>query len=134
MLEIFDHIQNTFSILFMLSLTVTSMVAQTVKCLPTMPETRVQSLGREDILEKRMATHSSVLASSPPLKTRTQLRPTTQKLASCDGLRRSVAERSYPLPKVRGSDREFQAWTAQEWPRGATPHSRSGGAVVRNYP
>ena len=66
MLEIFDHIQNTFSILFMLSLTVTSMVAQTVKCLPTMPETRVQSLGREDILEKRMATHSSVLASSPP--------------------------------------------------------------------
>ena len=104
MLEIFDHIQNTFSILFMLSLTVTSMVAQTVKCLPTMPETRVQSLGREDILEKRMATHSSVLASSPPLKTRTQLRPTTQKLASCDGLRRSVAERSYPLPKVRGGD------------------------------
>ena len=30
--------------------------------LPTMRETRVQSLGREDPLEKEMATHSSVLA------------------------------------------------------------------------
>ena len=36
-------------------------VAQTVKLLPTMRETRVQSLGRED-LEKAVATHSSVLA------------------------------------------------------------------------
>ena len=39
-----------------------SLVAQTVKCLPTMWETRVQSLGREDSLEKEMATHSSILA------------------------------------------------------------------------
>ena len=102
MLEIFDYIQTTFSILFTLSLTVTSTVAQTVKRLPTMPETWVQSLGREDLLQKRMATHSSILASSPALKTQTQLRPTTQKPTSCDGPCRSVAERSYPLPKVRG--------------------------------
>ena len=40
----------------------TSLVAQTVKRLPTMQETRVQSLGREDLLEKEMATHSSILA------------------------------------------------------------------------
>ena len=33
-----------------------------VKHLPTMWETRVQSLGREDLLEKEMATHSSILA------------------------------------------------------------------------
>ena len=33
-----------------------------VKCLPTMWETRVQSLGREDPLEKERTTHSSVLA------------------------------------------------------------------------
>ena len=39
----------------------TSLVAQTVKRLPTMRETRVQSLGREDLLEKEMATHSSIL-------------------------------------------------------------------------
>ena len=37
-------------------------MAQTVKHLPTMPETRVQSLGSEDLLEKEMATHSSILA------------------------------------------------------------------------
>ena len=39
-----------------------SLVAQMVKRLPTMRETRVQSLGREDLLEKEMATHSSILA------------------------------------------------------------------------
>ena len=37
-------------------------MAQTVKRLSTMRETRVQSLGREDPLEKEMATHSSTLA------------------------------------------------------------------------
>ena len=40
-----------------------SLVAQTVKSLPTMQETRVWSLGQEDYLEKEMATHSSILAS-----------------------------------------------------------------------
>ena len=35
----------------------TSLVAQTVKRLPTMQKTQVQSLGREDLLEKEMATH-----------------------------------------------------------------------------
>ena len=38
------------------------LVAQTVEHLPTMRETRVQSLGQEDLLEKEMATHSSILA------------------------------------------------------------------------
>ena len=33
-----------------------------VKCLPAMQETWVKSLGREDLLEKEMATHSSILA------------------------------------------------------------------------
>ena len=37
-------------------------MAQTVKNLPAMQEIRVQSLGREDPLEKGMATHSSTLA------------------------------------------------------------------------
>ena len=39
-----------------------SLVAQTVKRLPAMQETWVQSLGQEDPLEKEMATHSSILA------------------------------------------------------------------------
>ena len=43
-----------------------SLVAQTVKRLPTMRETRIQSLGREDPLEKEMATHSSTLAWKIP--------------------------------------------------------------------
>ena len=43
-----------------------SLVAQTVKHLPTMRETQVQSLGREDPLEKEMATHSSILAWKIP--------------------------------------------------------------------
>ena len=38
-----------------------SLVAQTVKNLPTMWETQVRSLGQEDPLKKEMATHSSVL-------------------------------------------------------------------------
>ena len=41
--------------------TLTSLVAQTVKHLPTMWETQVQSLGREDLLEKEMETHSCIL-------------------------------------------------------------------------
>ena len=41
-------------------------MAQTVKHLSTMRETRVQSLGREDLLEKEMATHSGVLAWKIP--------------------------------------------------------------------
>ena len=39
-----------------------SLVAQMVKYLPAMWETQVWSLGREDLLEKGMATHSSILA------------------------------------------------------------------------
>ena len=43
-----------------------SLVAQMVKCLPAMRETRVRSLGQEDPLEKEMATHSSILAWKIP--------------------------------------------------------------------
>ena len=74
-------------------------------------------------------------------------------LSGCDRPRRRMAVRSYPSPKVRGSNPEGQAATAPEWrprratplPRsggcagaggmtGATPRSRSGGAAVRRYP
>ena len=41
-------------------------MAQMVKHLPTMRETRVQSLGQEDPLKKEMATHSSTLAWKIP--------------------------------------------------------------------
>ena len=38
------------------------------------------------------------------------------------------------MSEVRGSGRECQAAMAQEWPRGATPHPRSGAAAERSYP
>ena len=43
-----------------------SLVAQTVKCLPAIWETQVQSLGQEDPLEKEVATHSSIHAWKIP--------------------------------------------------------------------
>ena len=43
-----------------------SLVAQTVKSLPAMCQTWVQSLGWEDPLEKKMTTHSSILAWKIP--------------------------------------------------------------------
>ena len=41
-------------------------MTQTVKSLPAMQETQVQSLGREDVLENEVATHSSILAWEIP--------------------------------------------------------------------
>ena len=41
-------------------------MAQTVKRLPTVQETQVRSLGREDPLEKEMTPHSSTLAWKIP--------------------------------------------------------------------
>ena len=43
-------------------------MAQMVKNLPAMQETQAGSLGREDPLEKQMATHSSILAWRIPWK------------------------------------------------------------------
>ena len=39
-----------------------SLVAQYVKNMPAVQETRLRSLGQEDLLEREMATHSSILA------------------------------------------------------------------------
>ena len=41
-------------------------MAQRLKRLPPMWETWVQSLGQEDPLEKKMVTHSSILAGKSP--------------------------------------------------------------------
>ena len=59
-----NHLHNENQ--FVLSLHFTSLVAQTVKHLPTMWETRVQFLGQEDLLEKKMATHSSIFVWKIP--------------------------------------------------------------------
>ena len=49
-----------------LQTTLTSLMAQMVKHLPTMREIWVRSLDREDPLEKEIATHSSTLAWKIP--------------------------------------------------------------------
>ena len=52
-----------------LGLSMASLVAQMVKSLPAMQEiqeAQVQSLGQEDLLEKEMVTHSSILAQIIP--------------------------------------------------------------------
>ena len=54
------------SFMLCVCVTQTSLGAQTVKCLPATWETWVQSRGREDPLEKQMATHSSILAWKIP--------------------------------------------------------------------
>ena len=56
--NIFSHSEGCAFILFM--------VAQTVKCLLAMQDSRVRPLGWEDPLEKEMATHSSTLAWKIP--------------------------------------------------------------------
>ena len=57
--------------MFGISFTITliylaSLVAQMIKHLPAMWETWVQSLGWEDLMEKEMATYSSILAWKIP--------------------------------------------------------------------
>ena len=58
-LKVTDH-DMIFS--FTLSVSWVSLVAQSVKSLPAMQETWVRSLGWENPLEKKMATHSRILA------------------------------------------------------------------------
>jgi len=53
-------------LLFLFGTSLLFLVAQTVKRLPKIQETRVRSLGREIPLEKKMATHSNILAWKIP--------------------------------------------------------------------
>ena len=69
----------------MLAYIVTSLVAQTVKCLPAMQETRVRFLGQEDPPEKEMAIHSSTLAWKIPwTEERYRLQPMESKRVGHD--------------------------------------------------
>ena len=64
-----NYISKLSSILYLMSkplmystIEMASLVAQRLKRLPPMRETRLRSLGRKDPLEKEMATHSTILA------------------------------------------------------------------------
>ena len=58
------------------TLATASLVAQMVKRLSAMLETQVQSLGREDPLEKEMVTHSGTLAWKIPWTEKPRLQST----------------------------------------------------------
>ena len=57
-----DNIDGKTLQKFLSSIQTASLKAQLVNHLPAMQETQVRFLGREDPLEKEMATHSNVLA------------------------------------------------------------------------
>ena len=61
-----------------------SLVAQTIKNLPAMQETWVQPLGQEDLLEKAMATHSSILAWRIPWTDPGRLHSMASQTVECD--------------------------------------------------
>ena len=65
-LKYYSMVWLSLSLIWVLSIPRTSLVAQMTKRLPAMQETWVQSLGQEDLLEKEMATHSSILAWKIP--------------------------------------------------------------------
>ena len=74
-----------------------SLVVQRLKHLPAMWETWVQSLGREDPLEKEMATHSSILAWRIPW---------TEELGGLQSTGRQESDTTqrldiYTLPRVK---------------------------------
>ena len=57
----YSAVEDHFFVTEIQSKSTASLVAQTVKNLPAVWETRVRSLGQEDPLEEKMATHSSIL-------------------------------------------------------------------------
>ena len=57
-----EHMSDFSSFLILTTAYLFPLVAQTVKNLPEIWETRVRSLGQDDPLEKGRATHSSILA------------------------------------------------------------------------
>ena len=62
-----------------------NMVAQEVTHLPTVQETWIQSLGQEDLLEKEMAPHSSILAWKIPwMEEPGRLQSTGLQRVGCD--------------------------------------------------
>ena len=95
------------------NLTRASLVAQRLKRLPPMRETRVRSLGREDPLEKEMATCSSILAWKIP---RTEEPDGLQSMGSQKNRTRLSTQHSqarrtspFPLPQVHSTlDSTFQ--------------------------
>ena len=74
-----EHQGNCCSLKGLFLLVWASLVVQTVKNLPAMQETQVQSLGQEDPQEQEMATHASIPAWRIPWTEKPRGRPHGRK-------------------------------------------------------
>ena len=83
-------------------------MAQRLKCLPRMQETRVRFLGREGPLEKEMATHSSILAWRIPWR---EEPGRLQFMGSSD-----TTERLHLLPRKEDGQCRFPSFRILELP------------------
>ena len=90
-----------------------SLVAQTVKNLPAMQETRFQSLGGEDPLEQGMATHSS----TPAWRTSWTEVPGGLQSMGSQRVRHDCVPR-HSTQQWRGTSAEMAKEVGQLWPTG----------------
>ena len=109
-----------------------SLLAQIVKNLPAMQETRVQSLGQEDPLEEEMATHSSTLAWRIPW---TEVPGRLQSMTPCNPMDRSPSG-----PPVHGILQvRVLEWVAisssrgSSWPREWNCKSCTGRRILHHW-
>ena len=91
------------------------------------------------ILEPRKIKSATVSTVSPSIchevtKPLPAAKDHAAEACGCNGPSRSMAEKSYPASKVRGSGPECQAAMVQERQRGATPRPRPGAAAKRSNP
>ena len=75
-------------------------MAQMVKRLPAMRETQVQSLSREDPLEKEMATHSNTLAWNIPWTEKPNRLQSTYQASQSMGLKRVTERLHFHFPSL----------------------------------
>ena len=106
------------------------MAAQTVKRVPATWETRVQSLGQEDPLEKEMATHSSTLAWKTPW-TEEPGRLQSMGLQSRTRLSNFTFHFFFSHPLTFSS---FQTWEGEQGPRFTDEQVESQSSLVISEP
>ena len=103
-------------------LKMTSLVAQMVKCLRAMQETRVRSLGWEDPLEKEMVTHSSTLAWKIPW---TEEPGRLQSMGSQRVRHNWETSLHFHILKIKKLKISKIIWFLQDYPRGNCQKDRS---------
>ena len=104
-------------------------MVQTVKCLSTMGETQVQSLGWEDPLEKEMAAHSNTLAWKVPWMEQPGRLHVMECQGDCPQSSNFISHESgcWPLLDVRSYDGTFHLFRVKT---GLTVHREAWCAAV----